>query len=409
MLPALAIAEALVDARPRRRRDPLRRAPSAGIETAAAAGDAVSRTRSSTSSGCSAAELANVRRNLTFVPKLVRPPGAARCAAAPAAARGRRVRRRLRQPAGVLAARRLRIPVVVVSYDRRPGRASALTARFAAAVAVAFPARRCRGPWSPARRCGGAILAVDRTATATPPARRLGLPADRFVVAVTRRLARLGGAQRRGRRLRRPPAPTTRGLAVRHVVGDRFLDRRRRRRRDGADGHAAPGRRLRGPRCERSTPPPTCWSAAAAPARSPRWPSPAPRRSSCRGRAPPRTTRPPTSAGCADQGAAVLLAESPTSTASAPVDRRAARHDPAALAAIGAAAARAGDAAPQRAHSSTSSSGSPLEPAGMPGQRWSRLLACRTVTAVPPPSARRAARPVPTRCACTSSASAARA
>ena len=46
----------------------------------------------------------------------------------------------------VLAARRLRIPIVVVSYDRRPGRASQLAARFAAASAVAFPARRCPGP-----------------------------------------------------------------------------------------------------------------------------------------------------------------------------------------------------------------------------------------------------------------------
>ncbi|MFM7489433.1 MAG: UDP-N-acetylglucosamine--N-acetylmuramyl-(pentapeptide) pyrophosphoryl-undecaprenol N-acetylglucosamine transferase, partial [Actinomycetota bacterium] len=39
----------------------------------------------------------------------------------------------------VLAARRLRIPIVVVSYDRRPGRSSEITARWATACAVAFP------------------------------------------------------------------------------------------------------------------------------------------------------------------------------------------------------------------------------------------------------------------------------
>jgi hypothetical protein len=64
--------------------------------------------------------------------------------------RARRVLRELR-PAVVVnvggyasmpatfAARRLRIPVVVVSYDLRPGLASKVAARGAAAVAAAFP------------------------------------------------------------------------------------------------------------------------------------------------------------------------------------------------------------------------------------------------------------------------------
>ena len=41
----------------------------------------------------------------------------------------------------VFAARRLDIPVVVVSYDRTPGRASRLAARGAAACAVAFESK----------------------------------------------------------------------------------------------------------------------------------------------------------------------------------------------------------------------------------------------------------------------------
>ena len=39
----------------------------------------------------------------------------------------------------VIAAVVLRIPIVVISYDRRPGRSSVISARFAAACAVAFP------------------------------------------------------------------------------------------------------------------------------------------------------------------------------------------------------------------------------------------------------------------------------
>ena len=64
----------------------------------------------------------------------------------------------------VLAARRLGVPIVVVSYDRRPGRASALTARLAAASAVAFadsPLPRAVVTGAPVRR---RILAVDRAA-----------------------------------------------------------------------------------------------------------------------------------------------------------------------------------------------------------------------------------------------------
>ena len=83
----------------------------------------------------------------------------------------------------VLAARRLRIPVVVISFDRRPGRASALAARFAAGCAVAYPGStlpRAELTGAPVRR---AIRDVDRVDRPGRPRRHLGLPADRFVVA----------------------------------------------------------------------------------------------------------------------------------------------------------------------------------------------------------------------------------
>ncbi|MGA0879432.1 MAG: UDP-N-acetylglucosamine--N-acetylmuramyl-(pentapeptide) pyrophosphoryl-undecaprenol N-acetylglucosamine transferase, partial [Ilumatobacteraceae bacterium] len=80
-----------------------------------------------------------LRQNLVFVPKLLR-----------ASWQTLRLLRDL-QPRvvvsvggyaslpAVLAARMLSIPIVVVTYDRIPGRSSAITSRFAAAVASAFP------------------------------------------------------------------------------------------------------------------------------------------------------------------------------------------------------------------------------------------------------------------------------
>ena len=87
------------------------------------------------------------RRNLGFVPKMRRPR--ARWSGSCATTRPPvvvSVGGYASMPA-VFAAERLRIPIVVVSYDRTPGRASRLAARRAAAWAVAFPVRRCRGPW----------------------------------------------------------------------------------------------------------------------------------------------------------------------------------------------------------------------------------------------------------------------
>jgi UDP-N-acetylglucosamine:LPS N-acetylglucosamine transferase len=160
-------------------------------------------------------------RNLAFIPKLVLATSAAR-----------RLLRVLRPrvvvsvggyaslPA-VLAARHLRVPIVVVSFDRRPGRASALTARFAAASAVAFdgtPLPRAVVTGAPVRR---AIRDVDR-ATGRGAARiALAVPLDRFLVAVT------GGSQGSGalnaavQAFAAEHAGDAR-LAIHHVAGERF-------------------------------------------------------------------------------------------------------------------------------------------------------------------------------------------
>lgn len=125
----------------------------------------------------------------------------------------------------VLAARWLKIPVVVVSYDRRPGRASQLAARFAVSCAVAFedsPLPRKVVTGAPVRRV---VLEVDRTRDRARARRLLGIPEDRFLVAVT------GGSQGSGvlneaitAYVAAHAADDT--LAVRQVAGERFVEGR---------------------------------------------------------------------------------------------------------------------------------------------------------------------------------------
>ena len=122
-----------------------------------------------------------------------------------------------------LAARLLRIPVVVVSYDRSPGLASRVSAKFATVSAVAFEGSRlprAQHTGSPVRRD---LILLDRTVERAAAREALGLPADRFVVAV------FGGSL--GSKVLNTAvsgmveilAGRT-DIAVRHVVGDRFLE-----------------------------------------------------------------------------------------------------------------------------------------------------------------------------------------
>lgn len=124
----------------------------------------------------------------------------------------------------VLAARRLRIPVVVISYDKRPGLASAFAARRAAACAVAFPDSRLPRAvhtGAPLRR---AVIEVDRRNDRARAREELGIPADRLMVAV------MGGSLGSGVLNDAVAAyveshASRQDLAVRHICGDRFLDR----------------------------------------------------------------------------------------------------------------------------------------------------------------------------------------
>ncbi|MCB0983173.1 MAG: glycosyltransferase, partial [Ilumatobacter sp.] len=132
------------------------------------------------------------------------------------------------------AARRLGIPYVVVSYDRRPGLVSKVMAKRAAVCAVAFP-----GSALPHAELVGApvrqeMITLDRTARCAVARAELGLPADRFVVAV------MCGSQGAAAVNAVVDAMVERladrrDLAVYHVVGDRFLGAAAPAR-DGADG-----------------------------------------------------------------------------------------------------------------------------------------------------------------------------
>jgi UDP-N-acetylglucosamine--N-acetylmuramyl-(pentapeptide) pyrophosphoryl-undecaprenol N-acetylglucosamine transferase len=233
VLPALAVAEALVA----RGHDPTtihyvgaRR----GIETQLLPDTAFAHTFFDVVGFQRRITLRSLRLNLGFAPKLWR---------ARRAAIGlfEQIRPRVVVSVGgyasmpaVLAARATGVPVVVVSYDRFPGRASALSARRAAACAVAFddsPLPKATVTGAPVRQ---AILDVDRGRDRDEARHQLGLADDRFVVAV------MGGSQGSGIlndavRAMIERGASDRGLAIRHAVGERFLAGAPPAR-DGSDG-----------------------------------------------------------------------------------------------------------------------------------------------------------------------------
>ena len=148
-----------------------------------------------------------------FLPKLCRRRGRR---SARSASCGRRSSSPSAATPACRAARRRRStdPVVVVSYDRAPGRRQA--ARRAGAGGLSpwrSPARRLPRAGSPARRCGRRSSTSTAAATGRRPARRSACrrPVRR---RRRRRVAGLGGAQRGGRRLRRPSRRSTTDLAV---------------------------------------------------------------------------------------------------------------------------------------------------------------------------------------------------
>jgi UDP-N-acetylglucosamine--N-acetylmuramyl-(pentapeptide) pyrophosphoryl-undecaprenol N-acetylglucosamine transferase len=123
----------------------------------------------------------------------------------------------------VLAARRLRVPIVAVSYDRTPGRASRLAARLATASAVASPGSvlpRARVTGAPLRQ---EVLAVDPARDRAAARAALDLPDDRFVLLAVG--GSLGSMALNTVVEGFVAASADRSdLAVHHVAGDRFAD-----------------------------------------------------------------------------------------------------------------------------------------------------------------------------------------
>lgn len=124
----------------------------------------------------------------------------------------------------VFAARRRGIPVVVVSYDRRPGRASRVAARHAAACAVAFDGSDLPNATVTGAPIRQEILDVDRVEDRAAARDRLGVPEDRFFVAV------MGGSLGSGVLNAEIARWVTRheddpSVALRQIAGERFVDR----------------------------------------------------------------------------------------------------------------------------------------------------------------------------------------
>jgi UDP-N-acetylglucosamine--N-acetylmuramyl-(pentapeptide) pyrophosphoryl-undecaprenol N-acetylglucosamine transferase len=164
-----------------------------------------------------------LRNNATFIPRMLR-------ARRRAVAYMREHRPRVVISVGgyaslpaVLAARVCRIPVVVVSYDRRPGRSSEWAARYARRCAVAYPDSTLpRAAWTgaPVRR---SIRLLDRSTERSAARQRWGIPDDVFLVGV------IGGSLGSGIlndaiRAYAHDHAADGGIAIHHVVGQRFYD-----------------------------------------------------------------------------------------------------------------------------------------------------------------------------------------
>ena len=125
--------------------------------------------------------------------------------------------------AAARAARKLKIPVITVSYDRLPGRATKLQARHAAATAVAYLPTKLRNATltgAPVRRV---IRNLDLVATRDVARERLGLPKTGKVIAV------IGGSLGSGflNALTREFVEQhhdRQDLSIIHLTGERFFD-----------------------------------------------------------------------------------------------------------------------------------------------------------------------------------------
>lgn len=123
----------------------------------------------------------------------------------------------------VLAARRLAIPIVVVSYDRRPGRSSRITSRFATVSAVAFSDTHLRRAVHAGAPVRSEIRHLDRVGGRADARARLGVSDERFLVVVMGGSLGSGALNAAVEALVRECRDDV-SLAVFHVAGDRFVD-----------------------------------------------------------------------------------------------------------------------------------------------------------------------------------------
>lgn len=217
VLPAVAIADALVG----------RGRPRASIHYVGTVRGVEQRLLPSTGYSFTLLDVVGLQRslslrNLAFVPKLV------------SAVWGARRLMRSLHPAVVVnvggyasfpatyAAQRMGIPTVMVSYDRRPGLVTRVLARRATACAVAF-----EGSTLPRAVVTGApvrpdLVGIDRAGSRVAARQRLGLPADRFVVAVVGGSLGAGVINTSVSEMVEHCGERD-DLAVWHVVGERFV------------------------------------------------------------------------------------------------------------------------------------------------------------------------------------------
>jgi UDP-N-acetylglucosamine--N-acetylmuramyl-(pentapeptide) pyrophosphoryl-undecaprenol N-acetylglucosamine transferase len=129
--------------------------------------------------------------------------------------------------APVIAAKLTGVPIVTIAYDAVPGLATRLTARVAAATAVAFPVCRLPRAELTGAPISSSIAGVDRTNDRATARAQLGVPLDRFLLLV------VGGSLGSGRLNELVDAFVVahrdrEDLAVRHLVGARNDDGSRR-------------------------------------------------------------------------------------------------------------------------------------------------------------------------------------
>jgi UDP-N-acetylglucosamine--N-acetylmuramyl-(pentapeptide) pyrophosphoryl-undecaprenol N-acetylglucosamine transferase len=123
------------------------------------------------------------------------------------------------------AARHLRIPVVTCSYDSKPGMATKLQARYAAAVAVAYEPSTLRKAQLTGAPVRAELRGLDRDTSRAASRKRLGFSADAKLVVVMG--GSLGSAVLNSATeslVAQIENPALSDVAILHIAGSRYMD-----------------------------------------------------------------------------------------------------------------------------------------------------------------------------------------